>query len=116
MNPFIRLSNNLRIFNMNQDKFPSSFQLGAVTWKINDDSKEPTKDDAYGQSQFTARQINLSKEHNGRKIPLDAIEQTMYHEVTHAILGTLGEHKLSNDEEFVQKFSLLLHQFEKTKK
>ena len=59
--------------------------------------------------------IQLAKLYKGKKIPKDSIEQTLYHEVTHAILDELGYHKLSKDEKFVQGFSLLLHQFEKTK-
>ena len=59
--------------------------------------------------------IQLAKIYKGKEIPKDSMEQTLYHEVVHAILDELGYSKLSRDETFVQGFSLLLHQFEKTK-
>ena len=95
---------------------PTEFTLGALKWKISLDTNELQKDNCYGKMMFTAKLITLSNHHHGFDIDVDSIEQTLYHEVTHAILDTLGEHELSNNEEFVQKFSLLLHQFEKTKK
>lgn len=49
-------------------------------------------------------------------ISQDTLDQTFYHEVVHAILDTIGEHELSANEKFVQQFSVLLHQFETTKK
>jgi hypothetical protein len=44
------------------------------------------------------------------------MEETIYHEVVHGILNTIDRHDLSEDENFVQNFAVLLHQFEKTKK
>jgi len=44
------------------------------------------------------------------------VDQTLYHEVIHSILDTMGEYELSKNETFVQNFSVLLHQFVKTKK
>ena len=44
------------------------------------------------------------------------VDQTIYHEVVHAILESMGEDALSGNDKFVQNFALLLHQFETTKK
>lgn len=60
--------------------------------------------------------IELARLYDGEEIAEDIMEQTLYHEVVHAILDELGYDKLSSDEKFVQSFSLLLHQFETTKK
>jgi len=97
-------------------ELPSKFTLGGIEWEIKFNEKELSKNGAYGQMWFTSSLINLTKTHNGEDLKIDNIEQTLYHEVTHAILNTLGEHELSDNEEFVQKFSLLLHQFEKSKR
>lgn len=41
-------------------------------------------------------------------------EHTFYHELVHAILDTMGEEELSDNEKFVDIFSGLLHQSIKT--
>lgn len=43
-----------------------------------------------------------------------ATEVTFYHELVHAILFSMG--KMTHDEEFVENFGSLLHQFNKTVK
>ena len=43
-----------------------------------------------------------------------ATEVTFYHELVHAILFAMG--KMQHDEEFVENFGNLLHQFNKTVK
>jgi len=40
-------------------------------------------------------------------------EQTFYHELVHAIMFTMG--RLNHDEEFVDTFGALLHQYQITK-
>jgi hypothetical protein len=39
---------------------------------------------------------------------LSALEETFWHELTHAILHSMGEHELNNRERFVEEFSLRL--------
>lgn len=72
--------------------------------------------DILGQTDSPLSLIKLSKNWNNHPISDDCLEQTLYHEVVHAILIELGYTNLSDDETFVQGFSLLLHQFENTKK
>lgn len=93
----------------------SKFKLGAIDWsiEINNDKLDDKK--AYGECNFHSNKILLQDKSDGKDRHPSAVEQTMYHEIVHAILDTLGEHELSADEEFVQRFSLLLHQFENTK-
>ena len=94
---------------------PKKFTLGAVDWTINIDDNLLNIDDSLGQSDVVTNEIILCENYKGRKLTKLSVEQTLYHEVVHAILGTLNEFELCKNEEFVQKFSLLLHQFEKTK-
>jgi hypothetical protein len=39
----------------------------------------------------------------------DSMEEAFWHELTHAILHSIGEKKLNDNEEFVTKFSICLH-------
>ena len=97
------------------------FTLGAVTWTVVVDDDRLNDLAAYGYCEHSKKKITIP----GSIIPdsiipsstmKDDVEQILYHEVVHAILDTLMEYELSKNEEFVQKFSILLHQFEKTKK
>ena len=98
------------------DNIPTKFTLGAVEWSIKLDNKRLDDLRAYGYCEYDRSLITIQSEVDKEKRSQTAIEQTMYHEVVHSILDTLGKNDLSKDEEFVQSFSLLLHQFEKTKK
>ncbi len=91
------------------------FKLGAVKWTVETNNKRLDDIRAYGTSYFHASKIMIQDKSEKHKRSKSATEQTLYHEVTHAILDTMGKHELSRDEEFVQQFSLLLHQFERTK-
>ena len=46
----------------------------------------------------------------------DDKEQTFLHELVHEIFQSLGYYELSKDEQLVDNFAKLLHQYEKTKK
>ena len=91
------------------------FMLGAVKWTILMDNNEMADVNALGMTYPNEAVVRLADFHKGKSIPKDLVEQTLYHEVVHAILGTMGYNELFEDEEFVQGFSLLLHQFETTK-
>lgn len=89
------------------------FTLGAREYKV--EIVEHIDDTGLGRTYSPRGLILIAANCNGKELPKDSIEQTLYHEVTHAILDELGYNKLSSDEKFVQGFSLLLHQFETTK-
>lgn len=99
-----------------KSKMIKEFTLGAVKWVIEQDNSSLEDKKAYGFCDYTESLIRYQNETKGALRNDLAIEQTIYHEVVHAILDTLGYDDISNDETFVQQFSLLLHQFEKTKK
>lgn len=92
-----------------------SFKLGAVNWKVKIDNKRLEDLDALGYCEYEKKLISLPDKYKGATISADAMEQTLYHEVVHAILDTMHQYDLSKNEEFVQTFSMFLHQFEKTK-
>jgi hypothetical protein len=91
------------------------FTLGAVEWTVKVDNDKLDDRECYGLTIFDESKIFIQDETLKIKRSDGGIELTLYHEVVHAILDTLGEKDLSHDEKFVKKFSMLLHQFEKTK-
>jgi len=94
----------------------SKFKLGAVEWKVKINNDELSQKGCYGLCDYDGSLITLQNKSNGVERQTESIENTLYHEVTHAILDTLGYHELSSDEKLVQQVGTLFHQFEKTKK
>lgn len=91
------------------------FTLGATKWDVKeiDKFKSTTQ---LGECSIGQTKITLSKTWDNEKVSEQSKESTLYHEVTHAMLDTLGYHDLSRDELLVQGLSTLIHQFEQTKK
>jgi hypothetical protein len=88
------------------------FVLGGIKWTIKNDELRLDDLKLLGLCEFPKSLISIyNKEIDG-----NLVEQTIYHEVVHAILESIGENELSANDKFVQNFALLLHQFEKTKK
>jgi len=92
---------------------PKKFKLGAIEYIVK--VVKYIAERVMGECSISKKEILISETHNNNKIPELGMEQTLYHEVVHVILDEIGRDDLSLDETFVQSFSLLLHQFEKTK-
>ena len=92
----------------------SEFKLGSKKYSV--EYVDNIDDSGLGRCISPIGLIKIAKTFFGKDIPKDAQEQTTYHEIVHAILNELGQDKLSDDENFVQSFALLLHQFIITKK
>jgi hypothetical protein len=60
--------------------------------------------------------IKICDTFKGDKLPANVVFQSLWHETVHQILDKMNEHELSENEKFVQTFSLLLHQVIKTLK
>lgn len=59
-----------------------------------------------GQVDFTKRTIQLGKHtHHGVRFKPDAINESFWHELVHAILHDMEEHELNNRETFVEDFA-----------
>lgn len=97
-----------------------SFQIGAKTYTVelekNEQRYKDKKDDLLGRAMSPLGKIVVWNEWDGGKMPNDQIEQTIFHEMVHTILNEMNRFNLSEDEEFVQTFSLLLHQAIRTAK
>ena len=90
----------------------SRFSLGGVKWKVVVDNKRLDDMGLLGLCEHSKSLITL---YDGLRNP-ELTDQTLYHEVVHAILDSIGEYELSQNEKFVQQFAVLLHQFETSKK
>jgi hypothetical protein len=90
----------------------SEFTLGGIKWTVKEDESRLKDLNLFGLCEFPKSLVSIYA--NGIEGKL--VEQTLYHEVVHAILESIGEGELSTNDKFVQNFALLLHQFETTKK
>ena len=88
------------------------FTLGGVKWKVKADNKRMDDMDLFGLCESSRSLISIYTD----KVNDDAVEMTVWHEVTHSILRSMDRLELNADEEFVQGLALLLHQFDKTRK
>lgn len=98
-------------------EIPKSFELGSVKYKTIfknivtlDDEQCGGASDPFGCT------VEIAKTVNGYKCSDDYQRQSFYHELVHHIFEILGYFELSDDEKMVQQFSVMLDQFEKTKK
>lgn len=85
---------------------PKRFQLMGHTYSVcivPDD--QWMFDDDVGACDHERHQIFIRKSQND-----SAKQHTFCHELTHAILGKMGEDELDEDEKFVDCFAGLLHQ------
>lgn len=87
------------------------FTLGGVRWSVKTDNPELDDLHLLGLCEFPKSSISVYE----KGIDKNLVNQTLYHEVVHAILESMGENELSSNDKFVQGFALLLHQFETTK-
>jgi len=88
------------------------FTLGGIKWTVKEDRSRLDDLKLLGLCEFPKSLISIYD----KWIDKSLVDQTIYHEVVHAILESMGEDALSGNDKFVQNFALLLHQFETTKK
>ena len=79
-----------------------------IEW--HDTIDDPDLGECYGYCNKAEHKIVLAKNFKGTKVLQDDLEIIYLHELTHAILFAMGEHKLNGKEKFVEGFSGLLHQ------
>lgn len=95
---------------------PSSFELMGTTWTVVWDNEKMNDKQSYGESEYSFNTITMSTLHGAKPLSDDRIQACFYHELVHAILDTMHEHELSNNETFVNTFGNLLHQAQKSAK
>lgn len=101
---------------MKSKLIPKQFILGGRTYKVRRNDKLDYEHNWNGEHDTYRQEINLAYKLGGVDANVESIEQTFYHELVHAILYTLGEKDLNQNEKFVDMFGTMLHQFMKTRK
>lgn len=91
-------------------KIPKSFQLAGKTIKVGFDESLLHKDDCYGVTIYREERIDIQPSCKNRPITKTKLEQTFCHELIHWILHSMGDHEKNKNEQFVELFSIFLHQ------
>ena len=92
----------------------TEFEIGGIKYTV--EYVDDIDDKGLGRCYGALSLIKIANNWHGKKIPESVKEQTLCHEIIHAILDEMGRGDLSGSEEFVQGFACLLHQFQNTKK
>lgn len=95
-------------------KIPTSFKLFAATINVVFDNAAQDKRGAYGTWYYDRLQIVLQDKALGDQLSDDRIKDCFYHEKVHAILDSMRERELSENERFVDVFAKLLRQSDET--
>jgi len=95
-------------------KIPIKFKLFGATINVVWDNKRMNDKNCYGFFEYSKGEITLSTTDGTEDLSQDRIMDVFYHERTHAILDAMHERELSNNEKFVDVFSKLLRQADKS--
>ena len=84
---------------------PKKIKVGDNWYSV--DIAETMKERLFmGEVHYGKRTITLArKSYHGIPLKLSALHETFWHELTHAILESMGRTDLDNDETFVEEFS-----------
>ena len=90
---------------MKQLTLPKKVKVGDKWYSV--EIVEAMRDKAFmGEVHYGKQTITLArKTHHGVPFKLSALHESFWHELTHAILDSMGETKLCNNETFVEEFS-----------
>lgn len=91
-------------------KIPRQFTLGALPFDVQivDDLVETTE--CVGQTCVQAGRMVIQAITPETPMTPEGQCHVFLHELVHAILGVMNEHRLNRNERFVDMFALLLHQ------
>jgi len=90
-------------------QIPTSLKVGDHRYKIVRVDQAPIKR-TMGEVDVKAKTITLGQRSwlNGKAFKPEQLDDTFWHELTHAILYEMGKHRMWRDEEFVGQFATLL--------
>ena len=87
-------------------QIPKSVKILGLDYEIKEvDCVDAKDEDVIGQINHSTLVISLKS-----NLPNTQKENTLIHEITHGILENIGESDLNNNEDFVNRFSSVLHQ------
>ena len=90
---------------MKELTLPKKVKVGTNWYSV--DIADTMRDRMYmGEVHYAKRTITLArKSYHGVPLKLSALQETFWHELTHAILESMDRTELNNDEHFVEEFS-----------
>ena len=93
---------------MKQLTLPKKVQVGDKWYSV--EIVEAMRDKTLmGEAHYGRQTLTLARRtHHGVPFKLSAMHETFWHELTHCILESMGEHKLNNNERFVEEFAARL--------
>jgi hypothetical protein len=90
---------------MKQTTLPKKIKVGDKWYSVEMVEAMRNKSEM-GRVHYDKAVIELGKRtHHGVPFKLSALHDTFWHELTHAILHSMGEHQLNNREGFVEEFA-----------
>lgn len=95
-------------------KFPKQYTVGGQQMIITE--VDHIEDGKLGNCCVAEGTVNIAKTFSGIKQSDSSKENTLWHEVVHTILDTMGEQELSRNEKFVCTFSGFLTEVLKSMK
>lgn len=93
---------------------PSEFEMMGHTIEVQMSETLVEDTGAYGISHFTKNLIVLQTP--TREVSMSFIVQTFFHEVAHFIMFYMGEHKLNDNEKFIDVLGNCIYQVMRTKR
>lgn len=98
-------------------KIPKSIKIGDHRYKIICVDQAPNKG-TMGEVDVKAKTITIGQRSwfSGKAFKTEEIDDTFWHELTHAILFEMGRQRMWKDEYFVRPFAALLTQAIKSAK
>lgn len=94
---------------------PGKFMLFGHEWSVEFDPMIAMREQLIGKCDYEKKKITLQPNCDEYKLAESIVEQTLYHELIHAIFNELGLSELGSDEKIVDPISQLLYQYEVTK-
>lgn len=92
-------------------RIPTSFKLGAHTWRVRISDTVVGGQNLYGLCDYESNVIRIARTVNGKQLSLQSMYQTFLHEFIHAAMHTLGK---NDDEEFTAGLEQMWFQLCKT--
>ena len=96
---------------MNKQPIPKKVKIFQQTYIVKTDNYLCGCRGALGTTGVNAQEIFLADNYDDATLPPDRIFKTFCHELTHAMLWEVGEHKLYEDEKFCENFGNALCTF-----
>lgn len=93
-----------------------NFYIGCIEWKIVNHPRAMSAGNAWGRCTPELSMVQLTSEGGTCNTSISKSKATLWHEIVHAILATMGQRELYSDEHFVNLFSIFFRQFIETLK